>query len=253
MWAGRTTSGVLPYCSQVPSNAVLYGTSRCCQIAETITEEFDFKWLATGWMLMDRGITGSRKTRLKATSASIAEIQESASIPEVRAHQAGAISLRRRDECSLFVRRTYNGPSLGKITAKMYTKEQTRVLTTSTIHYASLRGQILQIHPRPYLSEAQGQMNSLFQSLYILFPPRLPRFGPEDVASTAEYYNRLARHFEPAKDPPGAWIGRISMQLAVGKQPLKTAEKLPQKILRRVARVLLRYPLGNEWRIALER
>jgi hypothetical protein len=135
----------------------------------------------------------------------------------------------------------------------MYTREQTRVLTTTTIQCARLRGQILQIHPRPYLSEAQRQMNLPFQSLYILFPPRLPRFGPEDVASTAEYYNRLARNYEASMDPPDAWIGHISMQLAVHQQPFETAEKVPQTILRRVARVLLRNPLRNQWRVVLER
>ena len=96
-------------------------------------------------------------------------------------------------------------------------------------------------------------MNLLSRSLYILFPPRLPRFGPEDVAGTAEYYNRLARRHEEMMDPPGVWIGRISMQLAVRIQPFTTAEKVPQRILRRVARVLRRDPLENKWRIVLQR
>jgi hypothetical protein len=78
-------------------------------------------------------------------------------------------------------------------------------------------------------------MNYLFRSLYILFLPRLPRFGPEDVAGTAEYYNRLARNYEAALNPPDAWIGRISMQLAVPNRTFKTAKKIPQKILRRAA------------------
>jgi hypothetical protein len=78
-------------------------------------------------------------------------------------------------------------------------------------------------------------MNYLFRSLYILFLPRLPRFGPEDVAGTAEYYNRLARHHEAEINPPGAWLGRISTQLALRIQPLKTTKKIPQKILRRAA------------------
>ncbi len=78
-------------------------------------------------------------------------------------------------------------------------------------------------------------MNLLSRSLWILSPPRLPRCGPEDVAGTAEYYNRLARHSEATMNPPGVWIGRISTQLAVRIQPFKTAEKVPQKILRRAA------------------
>jgi hypothetical protein len=78
-------------------------------------------------------------------------------------------------------------------------------------------------------------MNLLFRSLCTLFPPRLPRFGPEDVVGTAEYYNRLARHHEASVNPPGVWIGRIPMQLALRVQRFKTAEKVPQKILRRAA------------------
>jgi hypothetical protein len=96
-------------------------------------------------------------------------------------------------------------------------------------------------------------MNLLFRSLYILFRPRLPRFGPEDVAGTAEYYNRLARQHEVAMDHPGLWVGRISMQLVVRRQPFKTAEKVPQKILRRVARVLRRDRLENKWRTVFQK
>jgi hypothetical protein len=75
-------------------------------------------------------------------------------------------------------------------------------------------------------------MNLLSRSLYILFRPRLPRFGPEDMASTAEYYNRLARNHEAMLNPPGVRIGLISTQLAVPIPPFMTAEKAPQKILR---------------------
>jgi hypothetical protein len=96
-------------------------------------------------------------------------------------------------------------------------------------------------------------MNLLFRSLYILFLPRLPRFGPEDVAGTADYYNRLARHHEETMDPPGVWRGRISTQLALRIRPFRTSEKIPQKILRRVARVLRRNLLENEWRIVLQK
>jgi hypothetical protein len=75
-------------------------------------------------------------------------------------------------------------------------------------------------------------MNLLFRSLYILFRPRLPRFGPEDMASTAEYYNRLARNHEAMLNPPGVRIGLISTQLTVPTPPFITAKKAPQKILR---------------------
>jgi len=78
-------------------------------------------------------------------------------------------------------------------------------------------------------------MNLLFRSLNSLFPPRLPRFGFEDASGTAEYYNRLARHDEVTMNPPGLWTGRISTQLVARIQPLKTAEKVPQMILRRAA------------------
>jgi len=78
-------------------------------------------------------------------------------------------------------------------------------------------------------------MNRLFRFLYILFLPRLPRLGPEDVAGTAEYCNRLARRDEVASNPSGAWTGRIPTQLALRIRPLKTAKKMPQKILYRAA------------------
>ena len=69
-------------------------------------------------------------------------------------------------------------------------------------------------------------MNLLFRSLYILFPPRLPRFGPEDVAVTAEYYNRLARQDEATMDPPSMWTERIPGQLTVRIPRFKTAAKV---------------------------
>jgi hypothetical protein len=78
-------------------------------------------------------------------------------------------------------------------------------------------------------------MNSLFRVLCILFPPRLPRFGPKDVAGTAEYYNRLARRDETTINPRGAWKGRIPTQLTVRIQLFKTAKKARQPILRRAA------------------
>jgi hypothetical protein len=99
-------------------------------------------------------------------------------------------------------------------------------------------------------------MNLLSRSLCILFPPRLPRFGPEDVAGTAEYYNRLARHHEASLNPPGAWIGRISTELAVRIQLFKTARKVRQQILRRAAsrsKSLGGKLLENEWRIVLQK
>jgi hypothetical protein len=71
--------------------------------------------------------------------------------------------------------------------------------------------------------EALGQMNLLFQSLCSLFPPRLPRFGPEDVACTAEYYHRLARHHEATITPPGMWMGRIATEPVARIGPRKTA------------------------------
>jgi hypothetical protein len=78
-------------------------------------------------------------------------------------------------------------------------------------------------------------MNLLFRSLCILFPPRLPRIGPEDVAGTAEYYNRLARHHEATINPPGVWVGRISTELALRIQLFRAAKKVRQQILRRAA------------------
>lgn len=95
-------------------------------------------------------------------------------------------------------------------------------------------------------------MNLLFRSLYFLFRPRLPRLGREDVAGIAEYYNRLARRQEATMDPPGVWRGRISMRL-VHIQPFKTAEKVPQEILLRVARVLRRDLLENKWKVVLQK
>jgi hypothetical protein len=96
-------------------------------------------------------------------------------------------------------------------------------------------------------------MNLLSRSLCILFPPRLPRLGPEDMAGSAEYYNRLARHHAATINPPGAWVGRISTGLAMRIQPFKAAEKVRQKIRRRVARVLRRDLLENKWRIVLQK
>jgi hypothetical protein len=78
-------------------------------------------------------------------------------------------------------------------------------------------------------------MNSFSRFLWSLFLPRLPRFGPDDVAGTAEYYNRLARHDEASMNPPREWRGRISMQLTLHMQRFKTAEKVSQKILRHAA------------------
>jgi hypothetical protein len=78
-------------------------------------------------------------------------------------------------------------------------------------------------------------MNSFFRFLCNLFPPRLPRFGPEDVAGTAEYCNRLARLDEEAMNRPGVWVRRISTQLTVRIQVFKAARKVPQKFLRRAA------------------
>jgi hypothetical protein len=78
-------------------------------------------------------------------------------------------------------------------------------------------------------------MSSLFRFIWSLFLPRLPRFGPEDVASIAEYSNRLARLEEAAMNPPDMWIGRISTQLVLRIQRYKIAEKVPQQILGRAA------------------
>jgi hypothetical protein len=78
-------------------------------------------------------------------------------------------------------------------------------------------------------------MNSLYRFLWSLFLPRLPKLGPEDVASTAEYCNRLARLDEAAMNPPGVWKRRISRQLTVRIQRFKAAGKTRQKFLRRAA------------------
>jgi len=81
-------------------------------------------------------------------------------------------------------------------------------------------------------------MNLLYQSMCSLFPPRLPRFGREDVAGTAEYYNRLARHHEATITPPGVWIGRISMKRAQRIRPSKTAVRTSnRKLLARPVRI----------------
>jgi hypothetical protein len=106
----------------------------------------------------------------------------------------------------------------------------------------------------PNMSEAQGQMNSVGRFLWSLFLPRLPKLEREDVASTAEYCNRLARLDEAALNSPGVWQRRISRQLTVHIQVFKAAEKAPQKFLRRaaprsVARVLRRDLLENGWKI----
>ena len=97
-------------------------------------------------------------------------------------------------------------------------------------------------------------MNLLFRSLYTLFPPRLPRLGPEDVAATAEYYNRLARHDEATMDPPNMWVDRIPARLTVRIRPFKIAAKVSQKFLRRVAprsKSLAGRLEGTEWRMVL--
>jgi len=78
-------------------------------------------------------------------------------------------------------------------------------------------------------------MNSLFRFLWSLFLPRLPRLGPEDVASTAEYCNRLARLDEGVMNPVGVWKRRISTQVTVRIQVFKAVKKAPQQILRRAA------------------
>ena len=81
----------------------------------------------------------------------------------------------------------------------------------------------------------QAQMNRLYRFLYILFLPRLPRLGPEDVGDTAEYCNRLARRDEAGSNPSGAWMWRIPTRLALRIRPFKTAKKIPQEILHRAA------------------
>jgi hypothetical protein len=61
----------------------------------------------------------------------------------------------------------------------------------------------------------------------------------EDVASTAEYYNRLARHQGSSMNPPGVRIGRISARLAL---PVVSFNPKPStstdSASRRVARLL---------------
>ncbi len=79
------------------------------------------------------------------------------------------------------------------------------------------------------MSEALGPMNSLYQSMCSLFPPRLPRFGREDVASTAEYYNRLARNHEATINPLDLWMRRISTQPVMRIRPFRTAKKVPRR------------------------
>src|SRR5260370_28016230 len=74
-------------------------------------------------------------------------------------------------------------------------------------------------------------MNLLFQPLCSLFPPRLPRFGPEDVAATAEYYNRLTRHHEAIINPPGVWMGRISTEPAGRTSRRKTSARTSNRTL----------------------
>jgi hypothetical protein len=78
-------------------------------------------------------------------------------------------------------------------------------------------------------------MNLLSRSLCILFPPRLPRLRPEDMAASAEYYNRLARHHAATLNPPGAWVGRISTELAMRIKLFKNVKKVRQQILHRAA------------------
>jgi hypothetical protein len=103
------------------------------------------------------------------------------------------------------------------------------------------------------VTESHGQMNLLSRYLYLLFAPRLPRFTPEDVSGTADYYNRLARHHEANMDPSGAWTRRISLQLAVRILPSVTAKNLPQNILRRVTRAFQKALLQNQWKIVLQK
>ena len=87
------------------------------------------------------------------------------------------------------------------------------------------------------MSEALGQMNLLSQSLCSLFPPRLPRFGREDVAATAEYYNRLARHHEATINPPGMWMGRISTLRAGRIRPRQDCREDIEQDVARTARL----------------
>jgi hypothetical protein len=78
-------------------------------------------------------------------------------------------------------------------------------------------------------------MNLLSRFLCILFPPRLPRLGPEDVAGTAEYYNRLIRLDETNMNPRAAWIGRLSRERAERTWPFHIADKVRQQNLHRAA------------------
>ena len=95
-------------------------------------------------------------------------------------------------------------------------------------------------------------MNLLFRSLYLLFPPRLPKFGREDVAVTAEYFNRMARHHEWTTDPPGTWVELLPAQLTARIPLFKVAVKVSQRILRRVAPPS-KSLAGAEWTIVLMR
>lgn len=76
-------------------------------------------------------------------------------------------------------------------------------------------------------------MNSFCRFLWSLFLPRLPKLEREDVASTAEYCNRLARLDEAAMNFPGTWKRRTSSRLTVRIQVSGAAGKARQKFLRR--------------------
>jgi hypothetical protein len=78
-------------------------------------------------------------------------------------------------------------------------------------------------------------MNLLFRFLWNLFLPRLPRLEREDVASSAEYCNRLARLDEAALNNQDVWEWRISRQLTVHIHMFNSAKKVPRKFLRRAA------------------
>jgi len=78
-------------------------------------------------------------------------------------------------------------------------------------------------------------MNLLARFFENLFLPRLPKLEREDVASTAEYCNRLARLDEAALNSPDVWERHISRQLTVRIQVFKAAENTRQKFLRRAA------------------
>src|SRR6266853_1274864 len=86
-------------------------------------------------------------------------------------------------------------------------------------------------------------MNRLVRFLYILVLPRLPRLGPEDVAGTAEYYNRLARRDEAASNPPDAWMRRIPKRLencgAVLQEILDIPDNLPGQVLAKAECVIV--------------